>query len=171
MSGGICPLEFEQRRCELVEFGAAFGIEHRLPGIEQHFRLEHEAVADDADVGAIAENFAQPAEEVGAVARQFLHALRQRDIEALAEIGDAGLRFPAAPLGRVERVFQRRKLAAQRADLLVERVRLRTARALKSAFRIRARWRPRSGAPAPRLRRRRNLRPRRAAGRVRFPRR
>ena len=92
----------------------ALRVEHGLAGIEQHFRLEHEAVADDANVGAVAENFAQPAEEVGAIARQFLHPLRQRDVEPLAEIGDARLRFPVALLRRVERVFERGKLTAQR---------------------------------------------------------
>jgi hypothetical protein len=51
--------------------------------------LQHEAVADHADIRAVAENFAQPAEEVGAVARQLLHALRQRHVQPLAELGEA----------------------------------------------------------------------------------
>ena len=105
--GGNLPVEFDQHGRELVELGAAFGLEHRLAGIEEHFRLEHEAVADDADVRPLAEDRAQPPEKVRAVARQFLHALRQRDIEPLAEIGDAALRFAVALLGGVERVFQR----------------------------------------------------------------
>ena len=85
-----------------------------LAGVEEQFGLEHEAVADDADVRPVAENFAQAAEEVGAVARQFLHALRQREIEPLAEIGDPGLRFLVLLLGDIERAFERGELAAQR---------------------------------------------------------
>ena len=67
--------------------------------LSKHFRLEHEAVADDADIGAIAQNGAQAAEEFRTVARQFLHALRQRDVQALAEIGNPPLRFLVALLG------------------------------------------------------------------------
>ena len=75
--------------------------------------------------GPVAENGAQPAEEFRAVARQFLHPLRQRDVQPLAEIGDLALRFLVALLGGVERFFQRGKLAAQRADLLVQHLDLR----------------------------------------------
>ncbi len=32
------------------------GFRFRLAGIEEHFRLEHEAVADDADVRPVAED-------------------------------------------------------------------------------------------------------------------
>src|SRR4029077_6670729 len=59
-------------------------------------------------------------EELGAVARQFLDALRQRDVEPLTEIGDPRLRFLVAFLGRVERLFERGELTAQRADLLIQ---------------------------------------------------
>ena len=118
-------VEIDQRGGELVEFGAAFGQQQRLAGIEEHFRLEHEAVADDADVRPVAEDGAQAAEEFRTVARQFLHPLRQRDVQALAEIGNAALRFLVALLRGVERFFQRRELAAQRADLLVQHLDLR----------------------------------------------
>src|SRR5215470_3357518 len=51
--------EFEQRDGEPVEFGETLGLVERGPGgVEEHFRLEHEAIADDADVGPIAENHA-----------------------------------------------------------------------------------------------------------------
>ena len=88
-------LQIEQRAGELVEFGAAFRPQHRGAAVEEDLRLEHEAVADDADVGAVAEDFAQLAEEIRPVARQFLHALRQRDVKALAEIGDDGAGIPS----------------------------------------------------------------------------
>ena len=65
------------------------------------------------------------AEEVGAVARQLLHALGQRDVEPLAEIGDARLRILVALLRDVERRFERAELAPQRGDLLVEHLDLR----------------------------------------------
>ena len=120
MSCGICLVDVEQRRRDLVEFGAALGLEHRLAGVEEHLRLQHETVADDADIGAVAEDVAQPAEEVGAIARQFLHALRQRHVQPLAEVGDARLRLLVLFLRDVQRLFQRAELAAQRRDLLVE---------------------------------------------------
>src|SRR5205085_2528895 len=109
-----------------VEFGAALGVvEASLGGIEEHFRLEHEAVADDANVGPIAEDGAQPAEEVGTIAREFLHALGERHIESLAEIGEPVLRFLVSLLAGVERFLQRGELASQRRDLLVEHLNLR----------------------------------------------
>ena len=96
-------------------------------GGEEHLRLEDEAVADDADVGTVAEDLAQAAEEVGAVARQLLDALGERDVQPPAEIGDLGLAFLVARLGGVERVLERGDLAAQRRDLLVEQLDLRRA--------------------------------------------
>ena len=124
-SVGICLLQLGERGRELVELGAALGLDRRRAGIEEHFRLEHEAVADDADVRPIAEDRAQPAEELRAEARELLHALGQREVEPLAEIGDARLRFLVLALGRFQRVFDRGKLAAQRGDLLVEQFDLR----------------------------------------------
>jgi len=76
----------------------------RLPGVEEHFRLEHKAVTHDAHVGTIAQDGAQPAEEVRAIARELLHPLRQRDIQPLAKVGNGGpvnpcpcSRLPPAP--------------------------------------------------------------------------
>ena len=71
------------------------------------------------------EDLAQPAEEIRAVAVELLHALRQRDVEAAAEIGDLGVGFAVARFGDVERVLQRGDLLAQRGDLLVEQLDLR----------------------------------------------
>ena len=67
----------------------------------------------------------KPAEEFRTVARQFLHPLRQRDVQPLAEIGDAALRFLVALFRGIERFLKRRELAAQRADLLVQHLDLR----------------------------------------------
>src|SRR5450755_4242397 len=86
-------VEFGQGAPDLFELGAALGQEHRLPGVEEYFGLEYEAVADDADVRPVAENGAQPSEELRAITRQFLNALCQRDVQALTEVGDAVLRF------------------------------------------------------------------------------
>ena len=61
---------------------AASGLQLGLAGAEEHLGLEHEAVADDADVRAVAEDLAQAAEEVRAVARELLHPLGQRHVEA-----------------------------------------------------------------------------------------
>ena len=117
--------EIEQRGRELVELGAAFGTQNGLAGIEEHLRLEDKAVADDADVRTIAENVAQPAEEIRAVARQFLNALRQRDVQALAEVGDVQLRVFFLLLGDVERALRARRSGGATRDLLVENFDLR----------------------------------------------
>src|SRR5205085_12014643 len=118
-------LQFDQRPRELVELGAAARLDDSRSGIEAHLGLEHETIADDPDVGAIAEDRAQPAEEFRAEARQFLHALRQREIEPLPEIGNARLRFPVLALGGFERALERGELAAQRGDLLAQQLDLR----------------------------------------------
>ena len=168
ISDGICFSRSSKRGGEFVEFGAAFRPQHRRAGIEEHLGLEHEAVADDADIRAVAEDFAQLAEEVRAVARQFLHALRQRDVEPLAEIGDAQLRCLFLFLGGAERLFERRDLPAQRADLLIEdfdlRDRARGRLLLDVELAIELADFGLAGVGAGWSRRRR----RRAAGRVRF---
>ena len=68
---------------------------------------------------------AQAAEEVGAVARELLHPLGERDVEPAAEIGDPGLALLVAALGGVERLLERGELAAHGGDLLVEDLDLR----------------------------------------------
>ena len=67
---------------ELVDRLQALDRHRRLAGREQHLGLEHEAVADDADVAAVLQQFAQAAEEVGAIALQLLHLAGQRRVEA-----------------------------------------------------------------------------------------
>ena len=64
------------------------------------------------DIGPVAEDGAQASEELRTVARQFLHPLRQRDVQPLAEIGDPPLRFLVAFFRRLKRFFERGELAA-----------------------------------------------------------
>src|SRR5258708_12940170 len=85
------PFEIEQRDRELFEFAAALGVEDRGAGVEEQLGLEHEAVADDPDVGPCPQNLPQLAKEVGAIARQFLHPLGERNIEPLAQVANAHL--------------------------------------------------------------------------------
>ncbi len=84
--------------------------------------------------GPVGQDFAQPPEEVGAVAVEFLHPLRQRHVEPLAEVGDLGLALAVAVLGSVERILQRADLPAQRRDLLVEQFDLRQRPLAESCF-------------------------------------
>src|SRR5262249_43389958 len=129
--------EFEQRDGEPVEFGETLGLVERGPGgVEEYFRLEHEAVADDADVGPIAENRPQSPEEVGTVARQFLSPLRKRDVQPLAQIGDAALRFLVLLLACIEGFFERGELTPQRGDLLVEHLDLRQRASAEPPLRV-----------------------------------
>ena len=72
MSGGISAASSLTALASFASSVGALGIDDGLAGVEQHFGLEDEAVADDADVGAALEDFAQAAEEVGAVAAQVL---------------------------------------------------------------------------------------------------
>src|SRR4029453_15865280 len=118
--------QFEQRDGETVQLREALRfVEGGPPRVEEHFRLEHETVADDANVGAIAENGAQSSEEVGTVSREFLHPLRERYVQPLAQVGNAALRFLVLFLAGFECRFERAKLAPQRRDLLIEHLDLR----------------------------------------------
>ncbi len=117
--------EIKQRGCELRHFRLPFRIEFIAAGREEHFGLEDKSVADDADVFTIGQNFAQPPEEVGPIAVQFLHPLRQRDIEAAAEIGDLDLRRGILGFRSLQRGFDRGNLRPQRRNLLVEQLDLR----------------------------------------------
>jgi hypothetical protein len=51
--------------------------------------LEYEAIADHPDIRVVAKDLVQLAEKFRTVTQQFLHALRQRHIQTLPEIGDA----------------------------------------------------------------------------------
>src|SRR6476661_1124104 len=100
--------QFKQRAGERVELGATLGlVEGGFAGIEKYFRLEYEAVPDDADIGPVAENRTQPSEEVGPIPRQLLHPLGERHVETLAEVGDARLRVLVLLLGRIEGLLER----------------------------------------------------------------
>ena len=134
----LVEVDERRRRCGRARRDASGRIV-AWPALEQHLGLEHEAVADDADVGPVAEDLAQPPEEIRAVAGELLHPLRQRDVEPAAEVGDLGLAIPCRALGGRERLLDRGELAAQRRDLLVEQLDLGQRRAPVAAFRIRAR--------------------------------
>ena len=89
--GGDLFFQLEQGVGDLVELGPAFRLEIRLAGIEEDLGLQDETVPDDTDVGAIAEDFTQLAEEIRAVALEFVDALGQCEVEPLAQFGDAAL--------------------------------------------------------------------------------
>src|SRR6516165_640911 len=113
-------LEVDERGGQPIELRAPRRIEARLSRIEQDFRLEDEAVADDSHAGPVAENLAQAAEDIGTVAGKLLNLLRQRHIEPGTEIGNLGLRFAVAVFGGCQGILDRGKLAAQGGDLLVQ---------------------------------------------------
>ena len=146
--------------------GPASGFSDRGAGREQHLGLEHEPVADHADIRAVAEDLAEAAEEVGPVAGEFLDLLRQRDVQPASELGDARLGFPVAALGGRERILQGGELAAHGADLLVQQVDLGQRPLGGAALRLEllverapprpgSRWRPRPGTWLDRARSRR----------------
>ncbi len=125
MSLGISFMSSLDGARHLVEFVLALRVDLVRAGGEQHLRLEDEAVADDTDIRPVAEDLAQAAEEIGSVAREFLDALGQRDVQSPAEVGDLRLALLVLLLGRVECGFKCRDLPAERGYLLVEQFDLR----------------------------------------------
>jgi len=65
---GDLALKLDDCRSKLVHGCKAFGGHQVAAGGKENFRLEDEAVADDADVLAPGKQFAQAAEEIRAVA-------------------------------------------------------------------------------------------------------
>src|SRR5689334_3095469 len=86
--GWDLPLEFDDRGCDFVEFGATFRLQIGPAGVEEYFGLKDEAVADDANVRPVAENLAQLAEEIRTVSRELLKMLGERNIQALTKLAD-----------------------------------------------------------------------------------
>ena len=66
------------------------------------------------------QHFAEAAEELGTIAVQLLHPLRQRRVEARAQGLDRHLLLGVALLRRVQRRLQCLQLFAQRKKLLVQ---------------------------------------------------
>src|SRR5690606_39864656 len=84
--------------------------------------LEHEPVADDADILPVLQQLTQPAEEVRTIALQLLYLARKCRVEPLAQILDPILRLLILALGGLEGLVEGRDLAAQREELLIEQV-------------------------------------------------
>ena len=93
-------------------------------GAEQQLRLHHEAVADDLDIAAVAENGAQLAEEIGTVALQLVDLVRQREVQLLAQLFDAHILGFGLGLGQIQRRGQFGQLGAQRGHLPVQQLHL-----------------------------------------------
>ena len=74
--------------------------------------------------------------KVGAIAVEFLHALRQGHVQAAAEIGNLRLRRVVLGLGRLKRALDGGNLAAQCGDLLVEQIDLAHGPRADLPFRI-----------------------------------
>lgn len=110
----------EKGRREFRHLGLPFRVQVAAAGRKEHFRLEDETVADDADVFPIREDLPQPTEEVRTVAVELLDTLRQGDVQPAAEIGYLGLRGVVLRLGCLECTFDGGDLAAKRCDLLVQ---------------------------------------------------
>ncbi len=69
------PIKLNDRVRKLLHFDLPLGIDFRRAGGEQHFRLEDETVAYDADIFLVRQDFTQTPEKIGAIAVQFLHTL------------------------------------------------------------------------------------------------
>ena len=96
---GNLALKFEHRVGEHVQLVQTSPTDFVGTRGKKHFRLEHETVADDADIWPLAEDFAQAPEKVRTISRKFLNPLSQRDVQAAAEIGNLGLAFTVSCLG------------------------------------------------------------------------
>ena len=73
----------------MVKFRASFPAQHRGAAVKKELGLEYEAIADPPDIRVVAKDLVQLAEKFRTVTQQFLHALRQRHVQTLPEIGDA----------------------------------------------------------------------------------
>jgi hypothetical protein len=89
---------------------------------EQNLRLEHETVANHPHIFAARQDLAQAAEEIGAVAVELLHPLRQRDIQPTAEIGNLRLGLAILGFGHFQRILKCPELGPEGRNLLVEQV-------------------------------------------------
>ena len=63
--------------------------QHRGAAVKKELGLEYEAIAGHPDIRVVAKDLVQLAEKFRTVTQQFLHALRQRHVQTLPEIGDA----------------------------------------------------------------------------------
>src|SRR3546814_4784159 len=79
-------------------------------------------LADDANVVAVRQHLAQPAEEFAAEACQLLDLGRQRRVQAATEVEDLHLLVAALALRYLQRRLDAGELLAQRRDLGVEHV-------------------------------------------------
>ncbi len=79
-SGGILGGNLFERGDDRVELLLGGTRQIGAARREQHFGLEHEAVADNPDVGPVAKNLSQTAEELGAITGQFLDLAGQRKV-------------------------------------------------------------------------------------------
>src|SRR5207248_8008757 len=96
-------------------------------------------VADDADVGTISDDLAQPAEKLRAEAGQLLDFRGKRQVEPAPEIGELGLLVLDLGLGEVERRRDLGKLLAQggnRGGQLLDLRACRSARLLLAGQRL-----------------------------------
>src|SRR5262249_41965908 len=108
-----------------VELGAALGFQVGPAGIEKYLGLQHKSVADNTHVRPVAEDLTKLAKEIRTIALELIDPIGQLEIEALAELSDAALRFFVFLLICVEGLFKGGKLATQRRNLLVEHLDLR----------------------------------------------
>ena len=112
--------DFQQGARELRHLLAPRLLESRRTRREQHLGLEHEAVVDDVDAGAVAQDLAQPAEELGTVALQLLDLAGEREVELAAQVRDHHALRLGLGRGDIEGLGEPRQLLAQGGDLLVE---------------------------------------------------
>ena len=114
-----------QRRRQFPELAAAVVPQFCGARVEQQLGLEHEAVADDADVRVVAQHLAQLPEKFRAVPLQLVDPLRQQGVEPLAQVGELHLLLPVLLLRGVQRLPDQRQLLPQGRDLLVQQRHLR----------------------------------------------
>ena len=110
---------------------------------EQHLRLEDETVADHADVGALRQDLAQPAEEFRTVAGSSWTFWASAELSRLPRSAICVWLVMVLGLGRFQSGVQRGELATQAAELLIEESRLVTRASAEIFFSLsRADWRP-----------------------------
>ncbi len=82
--------------------------------------MKHKTVAHDLNVVAVSKRFLKLSEKSRTVLRKFLHPLCERNVEALPQIRNLGLRLLISFFGFTKRTIEHRDLFAQRCELLIK---------------------------------------------------
>ena len=122
---GNLAAQFRQRAGQARQLRFASRAQLVRRAREQQARWHHEAVANDLDVLAVAQHFAQAAEELRAVLGQLVHPVGQRQVQLLAEVLDLHVLADVLRLRDFQRLGDIRQLLTHGGQLAIQQLDLR----------------------------------------------